>query len=154
MAAIFSIGLAAAFPQVVFGSRTFAPNGRLPTQSGSARADYPYEHPSRAVVNDGGAFVWFFEPTAEVVHSAWSDGAPPLWNPYAGTGAPLAADLQSAPAGPFYWPLYLHSSQAVWDFVALLRLLVGGVADDRGAVSVLELRAHEGLDRRDVERAG
>jgi hypothetical protein len=127
VAAIFSIGLAAAFPQVVFGSRTFAPNGRLPTQSGSARADYPYEHPSRAVVNDGGAFVWFFEPTAEVVHSAWSDGAPPLWNPYAGTGAPLAADLQSAPAGPFYWPLYLHSSQAVWDFVALLRLLVGGV---------------------------
>jgi hypothetical protein len=127
VAALFAVGLAAAFPQVVFGSRTFAPNGRLPTQSGAARADYPYERPSRAVVNDGGAFVWFFEPTAAVVGRAWRDGAPPLWNPYAGTGTPLAADLQSAPAGPFYWPVYVHSSQRVWDFVALLRLLVGGV---------------------------
>ena len=62
-----------------------------------------------------------------IVHNAYSDGALPLRNPYTAFGAPLAADIQTAPAEPYDFPLFIHPSQRVWNLVALLRLLVGGV---------------------------
>jgi Bacterial membrane protein YfhO len=125
--AIFVAILAVGFPGFVTESATFAPNGRLATQSGVRRVDYPYPTPDRAVINDGGGFVWDFEPWMQIVHNAYSDGALPLWNPYTMFGAPLAGDIQTAPAAPFYWPLFVHPSQRMWNLVALLRLLVGGV---------------------------
>jgi hypothetical protein len=125
--AIFAAILIAAFPKLATGSATFAPNGRLSTQSGTPRTDYPYKTPGRAVINDGGGFVWDFEPWMVIVHNAFSDGALPLWNPYTMFGAPLAGDIQTAPAEPYYWPLFLHPSQRMWNLIALLRLLVGGV---------------------------
>ena len=125
--AIFALIIVVAFPQLATGSATFAPNGRLPTQSGLSSVDYPYKTPGRAAINDGGGFVWSFEPWVRIVHNAYSDGALPLWNPYTAFGAPLAADIQTAPAEPYYFPLFVHPSQRVWNLVALLRLLVGGV---------------------------
>ncbi len=127
VAAAFGLFLVVAFADVAVGDRTFAPNGRLATQSGLPELDYPYETPERSVVNDGGAFSWFFEPMARVVHEAYADGALPLWNPYAGLGMPLAANFQSAPAGPLVLPAFVHPEQATWDLVMLMRLLVGGV---------------------------
>lgn len=125
--AIFALIIVVAFPQLATGSATFAPNGRLATQSGSSGVDYHYKTPGRAAINDAGGFAWSFEPWVRIVHNAYSDGALPLWNPYTAFGAPLAADIQTAPAEPYYFPLFLHPSQRVWNLVALLRLLVGGV---------------------------
>lgn len=127
VAVVFGAFLALAFAEVTLGDRTFAPNGRLATQSGFPEVDYPYETPQRAVVRDGGAFAWFFEPMAVVVHDAYADGALPLWNPYAGLGTPLAGNFQSAPASPLVLPVVAHPSQDAWDLLLLLRLLVGGV---------------------------
>src|SRR4029078_3561334 len=59
-------------------------------------------------------------------HSAEGEGALPLWTRYAAFGAPLAADIQTAPAEPYYFPLFLHPSQRVLNLVALMRLLGGG----------------------------
>jgi len=127
VAVAFGAFLVLAFADVTVGDRTFAPNGRLATQTGFPTVDYPHEPPSRAVVDDGGAFSWFFEPMAVVVHDAYADGAFPLWNPHAGLGMPLAANFQSAPASPLVLPVVAHPSQEVWDLLLLLRLLVGGV---------------------------
>lgn len=125
--AIFALIIVVAFPKLATGSATFAPNGRLATQSGSSGVDYHYKTPGRAAINDAGGFAWSFEPWVRIVHNAYSDGALPLWNPYTAFGAPLAADIQTAPAEPYYFPLFIHPSQRVWNLVALLRLLVGGV---------------------------
>src|SRR6266508_2839289 len=126
VAGLFTVLLAVLFAPVVFGDRTFVPNGSVPAQSGNRRADY--EHPRPApVINDPAAFVWLFEPMAWIVHQAYADGSLPLWNPNAGLGAPIAANFQSAPTGPFYLPLFLHPTQRIWDFVILVRLLVGGL---------------------------
>lgn len=127
VAVVFGAFLALAFAEVTVGDRTFAPNGRLATQSGFPEVDYPYETLSRSAVKDGGAFAWFFEPMAVVVHETYADGALPLWNPYAGLGTPLAANFQSAPASPLVLPIVAHPSQDAWDLLLLVRLLVGGV---------------------------
>lgn len=119
--------LCAVFWPVVFTGRTFAPNGLLSEQAGLPGLEYAASRPERAVINDGGSFVWIFQPMAKVVHDTYADGSVPLWNPYSALGAPNAASFQTAPAGPFYVPLFLRPTQGVWDLVILVRLLAGGL---------------------------
>jgi Bacterial membrane protein YfhO len=127
VALLFTLLVGALFPEVVSGRRTLAPNGLLNTQSGRARVEYPYPPPARSVMSDGGAFVWLFEPLAQVVHHAYSDGEIPLWNPYGATGQPLAANFQSAALSPVYAPVFAKPTQRMWDLVLLARLVIGAV---------------------------
>jgi membrane protein YfhO len=127
IALLMALVLVAAFPRVIVGHATFAPGAQIGTESGVAQRDYPYPIPSRAVVNDGGAFAWQFEPWAIFTHDAYADGHVPLWDPYSALGKPFAGNLQSAPFSPLYAPVFLHPGQRVWDFVFLLRLWLGGL---------------------------
>lgn len=123
----FALVLCVAFFPLVFQDRTFAPNGRLAQQSGREGADYPYRPPDESAILDGGAFIWLFEPMGRVRHEVYADGDAPLWNPYTGLGVPLLGDLQTAPFGPFYAPLFFKPTQKGWNLTVLVRLLVGGV---------------------------
>jgi hypothetical protein len=127
VAVLMALVLVAAFPKVIIGHATLAPGAQIGTQSLIPRRDYPYPIPRHAVVNDGGAFAWQFEPWAILTHDQYSDGVLPLWNPYSALGKPFAANLQSAPFSPLYAPVFVHPSQRVWDLVFLLRLWVGGL---------------------------
>ena len=109
--AIFALIIVVAFPKLATGSATFAPNGRLATQSGSSGVDYHYKTPGRAAINDAGGFAWSFEPWVRIVHNAYSDGALPLWNPYTAFGAPLAARYSDG-AGRAVLLSAVHSSVA------------------------------------------
>lgn len=125
--AALGVILVAAFPRVVAGNATFEPNGHFAGQTGRPPLEYPYEPAERWVVRDAAASPWIFGPLAKTVHEAYADGELPLWNPYAGLGAPLAGNFQSAPFSPVYAPVHVHPTQNMRDLVALLRLLVGGL---------------------------
>jgi hypothetical protein len=127
VAVLMALVLVAAFPKVIIGHATLAPGAQIGTQSGIPPRDYPYAYPGHAVVNDGGAFAWQFEPWAILTHHEYSDGVLPLWNPYSALGKPFAGNLQSAPFSPLYIPVFVHPSQRVWDLVFLLRLWLGGL---------------------------
>lgn len=65
------------------------------------------------------------EPTFQLIVQRLYSGHFPLWNPYQGTGAPLAAD----PTLSTYFPanlLYIVPN-AYWDYVALLKLWLAGI---------------------------
>ncbi len=124
---LFALVLVAVFPRIVAGTATFEPNGLFAGQTGSPPREYPYPPPARPVVRDAAAVPWIFAPATEVVHRAYAAGELPLWNPYAGLGAPLAGSFQPAVFGPFAAPVHAHPTQHVRDLVALLRLLVGGL---------------------------
>lgn len=117
----------AVFPSIVSGARVLAPNGLLSAQTPLPADGYPYAPPARSVVNDGGSFVWDYEPWGRLVRSSYDARELPLWNPYTELGAPLGGNLASAPAGPFQLPLLLDDSQRVWSLMYLFRLVVGGV---------------------------
>ena len=124
--ALFAAILCFVYPQVVFTDDTFAP-GTPAGQSGRRGAEYPYGDARKGPLLDAGSYSWIFEPMGRVVHEAYADGAAPLWNPYSALGVPLLGDLQSAPLGPFYAPVFVKPTQNAWDLVILLRYLVGGV---------------------------
>jgi len=124
---LFAALLVVCFPEVSSGHEQFLPNGLLSTQSGKPRVDFPYTTPSRGAVADAGAEIWLFGPLVRIVHNAYADGALPLWDPNQALGVPLAAGFSSAPAEPFYAPLFIHPTQRVWTLVILLRILCSGV---------------------------
>ena len=98
------------------GSNGFAP---FPGQKTSGLED------TGAVRLDSGASAWAFEPWAEVTNEALWNGEIPLWNPYQGAGAPLAANGQSSVFDPLLLPVNLFPSTWMWDLTALGALLLG-----------------------------
>jgi hypothetical protein len=69
----------------------------------------------------GGA-IW---PVNQLISSMLHSGQLPLWNPYQGTGAPLAADTTWSTYFPIEL-LYLVTPNQYWDFVWLLKLWTAG----------------------------
>ena len=56
---------------------------------------------------------------------AYADGELPLWNPYQGAGAPLAANMQSAVFDPLLLAVNLHPTPLTWDLSIDRRLRAG-----------------------------
>ena len=77
---------------------------------------------------DVGASAWQFEPWAEVTHRAYAGGELPLWNPYQGAGAPLAANMSSAVFDPLLLAVNLHPTALTWDLSILGAFILGAAA--------------------------
>ena len=113
------------FYNVVFLGRTFLTSplcpGTMPTG--------PYGYTGQAAeveVRDPGASAWQNEPLAVKIREEALTGKLPLWNPNSGVGAPLLANIISAPFSPFRVMLYGSTSPIVWDLYFLIRLLAAG----------------------------
>ena len=76
--------------------------------------------------NDAGAPAWQTIPLHELALKMYREGNWPLWNPYNGLGAPLAASMQPA---AFYVPQLAFSLFAAtnmhWDAYFIFRIFVG-----------------------------
>lgn len=77
---------------------------------------------------DPGGAGWFSEPFYSVIHrSLFVEHSIPLWNPYAGCGVPLLANMQSQVLNPLQAIAWLHPGSFAADIYVLARLLVAGV---------------------------
>jgi len=118
------------FSPIIFGGRTlsvagkgaFGTNGSAPFP-GQPEADY-----SSDFRVDQGASTWQAEPWAEVAHRAYAGGELPLWNPYQGAGAPLAANMSSAVFDPLLLAVNLHPTPLTWDIAMIGAFLLGAAA--------------------------
>jgi hypothetical protein len=117
------------FSPVVFGGRTLSTAAKTAGTNGFApfpgqpKADY-----SSDFRVDQGAQSWQAEPWAEVAHRAYADRELPLWNPYQGAGAPLAANMSSAVFDPLLLAVNLHPTPLTWDLSILGAFLLGAAA--------------------------
>ena len=118
-----------AFSPVVFGGRTLSTAAI--TYGTNGLAPFPGFPTTVAVKDfrpDPGASAWQFEPWAEVTHRSYANGDVPLWNPYEGAGAPLAANMQSAVFDPLLLGVNLHPTPLMWDFSVIGAFLLGAAA--------------------------
>ncbi len=77
---------------------------------------------------DLGASAWQSEPWAEVTHRAYANGEIPLWNPYQGAGAPLAANMISEVFDPLLLAVNLHPTPLTWDLSMIGAFVLGAAA--------------------------
>ena len=64
----------------------------------------------------------------KVTQRAYADGELPLWNPYQGAGAPLAANMQSAAFDPLLLAVNLHPTPLIWDLSIVGAFVLGAAA--------------------------
>jgi hypothetical protein len=77
---------------------------------------------------DPGAPAWLTEPGLIVIHEQIvRDRSLPLWDPYRGFGAPLAADMQEQPFYPLSTLLSLHATPHTYNLFIIARLLLAGI---------------------------
>lgn len=77
---------------------------------------------------DPGAASWFAETQFAVEHHViFADKEPPIWNPYASFGTPLAADAEAQPYYPLAWIPIVWSSAEAYDIYIASRVFVGGL---------------------------
>src|SRR5205807_10302821 len=82
---------------------------------------------SRTLDNGGGGFLG--EPNLPLLrYQYFREHVAPLWNPYQGYGAPLAANQQSQPFYPLTVALLLHIGPRTYNWFLLSRLLLAGIA--------------------------
>jgi hypothetical protein len=126
-AALFlAIVILLTFHSIYFNGHTFLASSTCP----SVMATGPYMYSAGRIERpylDTGASVWAYEPWAAKVRHLFSSGQMPLWNPNSGFGAPLLANMQSAPFSLFRLPIHLFQSPYSWDIYIGLRMLVGGI---------------------------
>jgi hypothetical protein len=66
------------------------------------------------------------KPLWNLFLKAFHQGEFPLWNPYNGAGAPLAADIAGGLYSPFNWISFLGSNSWMWATMYVLRFIVSG----------------------------
>ena len=118
-----------AFSPVVFGGRTLS--GASSTYGTNGAEPFPGQPPPASSVDirpDLGASAWQFEPWAEITSRGYAAGEVPLWNPFQGIGAPLAANMQSAVFDPLLLAVNLHPTPLVWDLSIIGAFLLGAAA--------------------------
>ncbi len=77
---------------------------------------------------DSGAAAWVPEPLLELIRTDYlRERTLPLWNPYQGFGAPLAADMQSQPFYPLTVALSFWLTPRTYNWYILLRLFIAGI---------------------------
>jgi hypothetical protein len=81
---------------------------------------------SRTLDNGGGGMMG--EPNLLLLrHQYFVEHVPPLWNPYQGYGAPLAANQQFQPFYPLTVALLLHIGPRSYNWFLLARLFLAGI---------------------------
>jgi hypothetical protein len=81
---------------------------------------------SRTLDNGGGGMLG--EPNLPLLRYQYSrERVAPLWNPYQGYGAPLAANQQSQPFYPLTLALLLHIGPRTYNWFLLARLFLAGI---------------------------
>jgi len=125
---VLAVTLALAFPEVLFGGKTLQSGGNV---AGVLGVDPPYGYEGRVPPDnfrlDRGASAWLVEPGLHNIRRSYGDVDAPLWNPNVGTGAPLLANMQSAPFNPLKLPPLISPSPGMWDLYLLGRFLLGGI---------------------------
>ncbi len=112
------------FADVLFFGRTLDPYPFVPGVTGLSAQ----QKAGPVFCNDSGAVVWAFQPWNILIHhELFEEGEIPLWNPYQGTGMPLAANFQSGVFSPMQWPFFVSTSRWWWDYLFVLRLLLAGI---------------------------
>src|SRR5260370_15444060 len=114
-----------AYREVAFAGKTFDTSALMAGVSGYDAATAPRVNAFRV---DPGASAWQMIPQAQVTHRQITQRKVPLWNPYEGAGAPLAANTISAVFDPLSLAINLHPTTLTWDLSLLLVFLLGGVA--------------------------
>jgi len=129
-AIIFALILNVLFFPVIWGDRTLV----MATYVTSILPDGAYGSKNRltdAVNNrtlDGGASTWQSEPWFKVVSEQYfTEHVVPLWNQYAGFGAPLLANMQSQPFSIPTFVAFLFPNQRGLDLFVLGRLFIAGL---------------------------
>ncbi|MCH7999944.1 MAG: hypothetical protein IIA91_10750, partial [Chloroflexi bacterium] len=125
---VLAVVLALAFPEVVFGGKTMLPGNVAGVMGQAPPYGFEGEEPADNFRLDRGASAWQIEPWTDKSRQAYGDGDIPLWNPNAGAGAPLLANMQSAVFNPLRLPVLISSSPYMWDLYLLGRFLLGGLA--------------------------
>jgi hypothetical protein len=114
-----------AYREVAFAGKTFDTSGMTNGVNGFDRLHPPQFNGFRV---DPGASAWQMVPWAEVVHGEIANGMLPMWTPYQGAGAPLAANAQSAVFDPLTLAVNLHPTPLTWDLSFLVVFLLGAGA--------------------------
>jgi len=129
VAALLEISLIIVFFPIIFGDKTLLVANN---KSGGMVAEGSFGYPKDKITNlnliDPAAVSWQFQPLFRLVENMYANKTLPLWNPYSGTGSPLAADMQSS---AFFPPLILLSFFSGWqtnlDHYFLFRLFIAGI---------------------------
>jgi hypothetical protein len=67
------------------------------------------------------------EPWLQLAGSEWRAGRVPLWNPYAGCGAPLLANAQASVFNPINFIHFLTGSPYAWVVMAMAKQFIAGM---------------------------
>ena len=130
------VGLLIVFAPVLFGGKTLSSasftltsNGFRPfpgqeTVAGTPGQETIAANPYRLDVSAGALA---FEPWAEVTAAELKAGRLPLWNPHQGTGAPLAANMQSSVFDPTMLAVRIDPNPLTWDLTILACFAIGAV---------------------------
>jgi hypothetical protein len=113
----------AIFPRVIFEGRSLL--GDFLRVDPIFQAGFP-EEPARPMWDSSGLLVHY--PAALVAAESLRGGELPLWNPFVGTGAPLLAEVHSAPLSPMLLPFFLAPSQGTYAWSMILRLVLAVAA--------------------------
>lgn len=73
------------------------------------------------------SLVYLMLPSYLLKAKLWRDGQVPLWNPYTGLGAPLAADPQTLAFSPLHIPLILAPSLATFNYILPMEVFLLGL---------------------------
>src|SRR5512136_2937619 len=69
-----------------------------------------------------------FYPWQQFAVEMWRSGQAPLWNPFVGNGAPLAANLQSAVFYPLNFLYLILPAEQAMGYTAALHVVLAGLA--------------------------
>ncbi len=116
--------VAAFFHETLRGDKVLSPaDALLVSASFRVEVDADYEPANRLLMDP----VLQFQPWLEFNRRMVRDGQLPLWNPYAGCGAPHLANGQSAVFDPFHLFAYLGRTPEAYAWIAAGRLFVAGL---------------------------
>jgi hypothetical protein len=123
--------LAFFFWDVVFGKSTFLTSvfTFLPSTTPYGSYGYTGHRTSSQPTRDSGASSWHHEPLNRLAARMFKAGQLPLWNPHAGTGVPLAANLQSGALYLLNAPTFIAPDTAwvlAMDLSTLFGLFIAG----------------------------
>jgi len=127
--AILLIVLNVTFFPFIWGNRTLeeSANHAPSLYNVGSRPSPVYPYVMANVLDPGGA-AWQEEPAFAVSHDlTFLEKTPPVWNPYASYGVPLAADAQAQPYSPFAWIGIVWNTARGFNVFVVLRIFVGGL---------------------------
>ena len=115
--------LAAFFSQSLFLGKVLSPADVLYAQRSFPGKGENYEPANRLLIDP----VLQFEPWLEFSRAEIRSGRLPLWNPYAGCGAPHLANAQSGIFDPVHLIAYLGTLPDAFAWMAAFRLWIAGL---------------------------